>query len=258
MAHARTCRLEPLEGRGAADPIEWHDVPLPMRDWKTWGVPELKNHDGMVWFRRSFNLSAAQAAGTAALSLGAIDEVDETWVNGRAVGNSFGWGTERTYHLPAGVLHAGENLIVVNVLSTWDAAGMYGPPEHMALRCADGSSVALGGQWRYQFVADSMGYPPRSPWESIGGLSSLHNAMIAPLEPYGLRGVLWYQGESNVGNAAQYQQLLAGLMDDWRRKFSSALAVSRRRAAELRCACGRAAGFRLGQLARGATPGGGR
>ena len=177
----------------------------------------------MVWFRRSLNLSAAQAAGTAALSLGAIDEVDETWVNGRAVGNSFGWGTERTYQLPAGVLHAGENLIVVNVLSTWDAGGMYGPPEHMALRCADGSSVALGGQWRYQFVADSMGYPPRSPWESIGGLSSLHNAMIAPLEPYGLRGVLWYQGESNVGNAAQYQQLLAGLKDDWRRKFSSAL-----------------------------------
>lgn len=207
----------------AADSIEWHDVPLPMRDWKTWGVAELKNHDGMVWFRRSLNLSAAQAAGTAALSLGAIDEVDETWVNGRAVGNSFGWGTERTYQLPAGLLHAGENLIVVNVLSTWDAAGMYGPPEHMALRCADGSSVALGGQWRYQFVADSMGYPPRSPWESIGGLSSLHNAMIAPLEPYGLRGVLWYQGESNVGNAAQYQQLLAGLKDDWRRKFSSAL-----------------------------------
>ncbi len=100
---------------------------------------------------------------------------------------------------------------------------MYGPPEHMALRCADGSSVALGGQWRYQFVADSVGYPPRSPWESIGGLSSLHNAMIAPLEPYGLRGVLWYQGESNVGNAAQYQQLLTALKDDWRRKFSSAL-----------------------------------
>ncbi len=73
----------------AADPSEWHDVPLPMRDWKTWGIAELENHDGMVWFRRSINLSAAQAAGTAALSLGAIDEVDETWVNGRAVGNSF-------------------------------------------------------------------------------------------------------------------------------------------------------------------------
>jgi sialate O-acetylesterase len=208
---------------GAGDPKEWRDVPLPMRDWKTWGVPELANHDGMVWFRRTVVLTPEQAAETATLSLGAIDEVDETWVNERVVGNSFGWATERTYTVPAGVLHAGENTVVVNVLSTWDAAGMYGPPDHMALRFTDGSSVALGGQWRYQFVPESMGYPPRTPWETIGGLSSLYNGMIAPIEPYGLRGVVWYQGESNTGSAGQYQKLLATLMSDWRRQFGKEL-----------------------------------
>jgi sialate O-acetylesterase len=206
-----------------ADPVNWHDVPEPMRDWKTWGVRELANHDGMVWFRRSVSLTAEQAAAAASLSLGAIDEVDETWVNERAIGNSFGWGTERTYPLPAGVLHAGENSIVVNVLSTWDAGGMYGPKDHMALRFANGSPVALGGDWRYQFVPESMGYPPRAPWESIGGLTSLHNAMIAPIAPFGLRGVLWYQGESNAGSAGRYQKLLAGLMSDWRREFGAEL-----------------------------------
>ncbi|HME40365.1 MAG TPA: sialate O-acetylesterase [Steroidobacteraceae bacterium] len=205
------------------DPKDWHDVPEPMRDWKTWGVPELANHDGMVWFRRTFVLTPEQAAQSASLSLGAIDEVDETWVNDRAVGNSFGWGTERTYKLPAGVLHPGENSLVVNVLSTWDAGGMYGPPDHMALRFAQGAPVALGGQWRYQFVPESMGYPPRAPWESIGGLTSLHNAMIAPLEPYGLRGVLWYQGESNAGDPGPYQALLSRLMADWRNKFGAEL-----------------------------------
>ena len=203
----------------AGDTVNWRAVPEPMRDWKTWGVPELANHDGMVWFRRTVSLSAEQAAGAAALSLGAIDEVDETWVNGRAIANSFGWGTERTYPLPAGVLRAGDNSIIVNVLSTWDAGGMYGPTDHMALRFADGSSVPLGGHWLYQFVPESMGYPPRAPWESISGLTSLHNAMIAPIEPYGLRGVLWYQGESNAGSAAQYQVLLPALMRDWRREF---------------------------------------
>ena len=207
----------------AGDTANWRAVPEPMRDWKTWGVPELANHDGMVWFRRTVNLSAQQAAQPAALSLGAIDEVDETWVNQRAIGNSFGWGTERTYDLPAGVLHAGNNSIIVNVLSTWDAGGMYGPPDHLALRFADGSSLPLGGQWLYQFVPESMGYPPRAPWETIGGLTSLHNAMIAPIAPYGLRGVLWYQGESNAVNAAQYQRLLSGLMADWRREFHAEL-----------------------------------
>jgi|HubBroStandDraft_1064217.scaffolds.fasta_scaffold00059_48 sialate O-acetylesterase len=202
---------------------DWRAVPEPMRDWKSWGVPELSNHDGMVWFRRTVSVTPEQAALGASLSLGGIDEVDETWVNARAIANSFGWGTERTYPLPAGLLRAGINSIVVNVLKTCCTGGMLGPPDHMALRFADGSTVPLGGDWRYQFVAESMGYPPRSPWESIGGLSSLYNAMISPLGPYALRGVAWYQGESNTGRAGQYQKLLAGLMSDWRRQFGAEL-----------------------------------
>jgi sialate O-acetylesterase len=198
---------------------DWREVPEPMRDWKTWGVAELANHDGMVWFRRAATLSKSQAAGDAQLSIGAIDEVDETWVNGRPLANSFGYGTERTYAVPKGWLHAGVNSIVINVLSTWDAGGMYGPPEHLALRFADGGTVPLGGHWHYQFVPESMGYPPRAPWESVSGLTSIYNAMIAPLLPYGLRGVVWYQGESNAGEAGRYQALLTGLMADWRKKF---------------------------------------
>jgi len=198
---------------------EWREVPEPMRDWKTWGVAELLTHDGMVWFRRDATLSKAQADTDAQLSIGAIDEVDETWVNGRPLANSFGYGTERTYSVPKGWLHAGENSIVINVLSTWDAGGMYGPPEHLALRFADGSAVPLGGHWHYQFVPESMGFPPRAPWESVSGLTSIFNAMIAPLVPYGLRGVLWYQGESNTGEAGNYQVLLTSLMADWRGQF---------------------------------------
>ena len=198
---------------------DWREVPEPMRDWKTWGVAQLANHDGMVWFRRTATLSKAQAASDARLSIGAIDEVDETWVNGRPLANSFGYGTERTYTVPKGWLRAGANSIVINVLSTWDAGGMYGPPEHLALHFADGGTVPLGRDWRYQFVPESMGYPPRAPWESVSGLTSIYNAMIAPLLPYSLRGVLWYQGESNAGDAAGYQALLTGLMADWRKGF---------------------------------------
>jgi sialate O-acetylesterase len=202
---------------------DWREISLPMRDWKTWGVPELANHDGMVWFRRNVTLTAAQAADVATLMLGGIDKVDETWVNDRPIGNSFGYGTERPYELPTGALRAGDNSIVVNVSSNCCAAGMYGPPEHMMLRLRGGGVVPLGGQWRYQFVPESMGYPPRAPWQSVGGLSSIYNAMIAPLQSYGLRGVLWYQGESNAEEAAPYQALLAALMGDWRRQFSAEL-----------------------------------
>jgi sialate O-acetylesterase len=215
---------EPDSSPWNADPTsDWSAVPEPMRDWKTWGVPELNNHDGMVWFRREIMLSARQASSAATLSIGAIDEIDETWVNGHPIANSFGYGTERTYRVPNGLLHDGENTIVINVLSTWDAGGMYGPPDHMALHFADGSQVPLGGAWLYKFVPERMGYPPRAPWGSVNGETTLYNAMIAPMGPYGLRGVLWYQGESNTGDASQYRALLTGLMRDWRRQFRSSL-----------------------------------
>ena len=217
-------------GHGAAagepwkpeDAGPWTDVPA-LRNWKTWGVPELANHDGMVWFRRAFRLTPDQAARPATLSLGAIDEVDQTWVNGRVIRNTFGWGTARTYRLPAGTLRAGDNVVVVNVLSTWDAGGMTGPPDALALTFDDGTSVPLAGEWRYRSVPLSAGRPPRAPWETIAGLTTLYNGMIAPMGPYGIRGAVWYQGETNADEPAGYEKLLGGLMASWRSQFGAGL-----------------------------------
>jgi len=201
----------------------WPEVPEPMRNWKAWGVPALASHDGMVWYRRAFSLTPGQAARRATLSLGGIDEVDQTWVNGRVIRNTFGWGDQRVYPLPAGVLRPGENVITLNVLSTWDAGGMVGPAEKLALTLDDGTSVPLAGGWRYQAVPLEIGRPPRAPWEPIAGLTTLYNGMIAPLGTYGLRGVVWYQGETNADAPAGYQELLAGLMSSWRERFGAGL-----------------------------------
>ena len=202
---------------------EWLEVPEPMRNWKTWGVPLLARHDGMVWYRRTLSLTPEEAGRGATLSLGAIDEVDETWVNGRAIRNTFGWGTDRTYALPAGILRPGENVIVVNVLSTWDAGGMTGPADKLALTFDDGTRLALGGGWLYQVVPLEIGRPPRAPWESVAGLTTLYNGMIAPLGPFGVRGAVWYQGETNADAPAGYQVILAGLMSSWRAQLGADL-----------------------------------
>jgi sialate O-acetylesterase len=204
------------------DASPWTDVPG-LRNWKTWGVPELANHDGMVWYRRSFDLTPAQAAQRATLALGGIDEVDETWVNGRVIRNTFGWGTPRAYALPAGTLRAGENVLVVNVLSTWDAGGLVGPADAVALTLEDGTKVPLGEGWRYRAVPLSMGRAPRAPWEPISGLTTLYNGMIAPIGPYGVRAVAWYQGETNADEPAGYEALLGGLMKSWRSQLGASL-----------------------------------
>jgi sialate O-acetylesterase len=47
----------------------------------------------------------------------------------------------------------------------------------------------------------------------------LFNAMIAPLEPAAIRGVLWYQGEANTGHANEYAELFSTMIRSWRHGF---------------------------------------
>ncbi|MBN6150566.1 beta galactosidase jelly roll domain-containing protein [Xanthomonas sp. AmX2] len=202
---------------------DWRDAPAALGAWDDWGVPQLVNFNGMVWYRTTVTLSAAQAAQAATLALGPVDELDQTWVNGQGVGSSYGADQPRQYRLPRGLLRAGDNTVVVNVLNTYRRGGLLGAADTRALRLADGSAVPLRGPWQYRVAPPSLGTPPRAPWSSAAGLSTLYNGMIAPLGQLGLRGVLWYQGESNTGDAAGYPALLDAWQRDWRQRFGAAL-----------------------------------
>jgi len=210
---------QPWASRDAAG---WNAAPADLGYWETWNVPALGRYDGMVWFRAHVMLSKAQAKQAAKLSLGLVDDVDVTWVNGRAVGNSFGLDA-RTYELPPQLLKAGDNVLTVNVHDFWGNGGIYGPASERAVVLADGTRIPLTG-WEYQIAPAGL-WPPHAPWESLSGVSVLYNAMIAPLGKFGLRGVVWYQGEANAGldDARRYQALLAAWMADWRRQFDAPL-----------------------------------
>jgi sialate O-acetylesterase len=202
---------------------EWRKAPEALGPWEHWNVPALADYNGMVWFRTLVTLTPAQARQEAVLELGALDETDITWVNGRAVGGNYDPGSARRYPLPQGVLREGENKVVINVLDTYRDGGMGAPASAYRLRLQDGSSVPLG-RWEYR-TAPGGDSPPGAPWQSAGGVSTLHNGMTAPIGHYGLRGILWYQGESNTGESAQYQDLLRRLGDGWRTQFGKDLPV---------------------------------
>lgn len=202
----------------APDRRQWKPVPGPSF-WEDWGVPELASFNGTVWFRKTVDLPAA--TGDASLDLGGIDELDTVWVNGVAVGSSFGWGSPRRYPVPARALKAGRNEIVVAVTDSYGPGGMNGPAAAMTLTPAGGAAVSIGTGWRYSVATEpGAGNPPRTPWESHAGLATLYNGMIAPLGPIALKGVAWYQGESDVGKPG-YDKRMAALMAGWRRQFAS-------------------------------------
>jgi sialate O-acetylesterase len=202
---------------------DWVAAPAGLGYWESWGVPALTRYDGLVWFRTHLSLTPAQARQAAKLSLGAVEHVDLTWVNGRAVGSTFS-GDDRIYDLPSKLLKAGDNLVVVNVHDFWGNGGMYGDAGRRELLLADGTRIPLQA-WEYQIAPAGLSAIPHAPWEPLNGINVLYNAMIAPLGKYGLRGVAWYQGEANgaLDDALEYQGLLGGLFADWRRQFDAPL-----------------------------------
>src|SRR5262245_16736683 len=68
----------------------WQPAPAKLIPWEDWGVPALAEYDGVMWFRSSVKLSAAQAKQAAKVSLGVIDDVDEVWVNGQPIASGDG------------------------------------------------------------------------------------------------------------------------------------------------------------------------
>lgn len=201
----------------ASERLQWRPFPA-IGPWEQWGDPAFASFNGQVWARRRITLTPQEAAEGATLSLGVVDDLDQTWVNGVGVGSMFSWSEGRDYRIAPAILRAGENEILVNLGDSWGPGGFQGPAERLKLTLADGSAKPLGTGWEYSVVPAAVGNPPRAPWDTHAGLGTMYNGMIAPLGPLSLKGVAWYQGESDVG-VPGYDKRLAALMASWRRQF---------------------------------------
>ncbi|MCW1914606.1 hypothetical protein OJ996_13545 [Luteolibacter sp. GHJ8] len=198
----------------------WSKAPQPLQ-WSGSAFADLANLDGVAWFRRTVEVPAADAGKEAELNLGAIDDDDTAWVNGREVGNTAGFAKQRSYKIPAGVLKAGSNAISVRIIDHSGNAGFNSGPESMNLSVPGSAALPLAGEWHYKVSADltKTGAYPRLPNDNPNVPTVLYNAMIAPLLPYGVKGAIWYQGESNASRAMQYRRVLPAMIGDWRKAF---------------------------------------
>jgi sialate O-acetylesterase len=204
------------------DDGDWLQMPLD-GFWEDSDDASLAHFDGTLWYRKHFSVNKAQAEAPGKLSLGPADDLDTTFINGVEIGMLSGWNTPREYDLPAGVLREGENVIAVRVIDTGGGGGLWGPAEERRIAFAGAASISLDGEWRYRVSAPlaEAGAPPRVPWIGGSGISTIANGMLEPLVPYGLAGIAWYQGESNVAEATEYVRLQALLADDLRTRFAS-------------------------------------
>ncbi len=211
-----------------ADTSSWPVAPQDLGPWGSWpglALPEGSAEAGVgfvgqLWLSTHVRLTKAQAAQAVSLELGRANEEEKSWVNGVGLGGS-SQQPNANHPLPAGLLREGDNSITLNIFCSWKNCGLSGPASTRFIALSDGSHVALDQPWRYKPVETLIA--PQLPWGPMHGVGLQYNGMIAPIGPYGVKGAIWYQGESNLYFAQNYQKTLSAMMADWRRQFGATL-----------------------------------
>jgi sialate O-acetylesterase len=212
----------------------WHAETLDETGWqemeqpKKWSAADnqLKDVDGIVWFRRTTNLPPSWARIDLQLHLGPIDDIDTVWVNGVKIGTTTrDWTVPRVYTIPASALHVGKNTIAVRIIDNQGDGGFAGDNTE-AMRIgpvgADVKATAtVANTWKYKIGYE--GRVPAAP-QSVFSIhqntpTALYNGMIAPLIPFRIAGAIWYQGESNRYDPILYRDLFPALINNWRQDW---------------------------------------
>jgi sialate O-acetylesterase len=204
---------KPLWANPETDASNWQKMNLP-GFWEYSGLPDF---DGIVWFRKEVNISGDMLGKDLLLQLRGADDFDQTYFNGTLIGTTNGWGIPRRYSIPEKLVKKGLNTIAIRVIDAGGNGGVFGNKSEMMISSAN-SQINVSGEWFFKIGADNKMLHSR-PCESFSTPSILYNRMIAPLQRFPLRGVVWYQGESNSPRYKQYERLFPALINDWRKEW---------------------------------------
>lgn len=214
----------PTSDAGMSATAPWSARELDESTWRTIRVPgawERNGYaglDGVVWLRRTFNLTSTDVR-DGKLALGTIDDDDITWINGIEIGRTNGYAVQRNYTVPATALREGSNVLTIRVSDGAGDGGVIADSAQVAL--ATGMTRhPLAGEWKFRVGMASFA----DDGQHINKIPAiLYNRMMHPLAGLPFKGVIWYQGESNSNNDEQakaYRADFSRLITSWRRELN--------------------------------------
>ncbi len=219
----RTDRREVTPERLLADEsLVWETLEMPH-------TPSDHAQPGAVWLRTTVVIPPDQAAKTTFLPLGIVHGFDEVYWNGQKIGAT---ATDEALRMirrdsfvrvPREVVREGANDLAIRLYLPVATPFLEVAEDQFRLR----NGIPLAGKWRQHWEyslpalkeSEAAAEPvrPRPPPSPAKNYSQMYNAMIHPLVPYGLAGVIWYQGEANTNRAAEYRTAFPLLINDWRK-----------------------------------------
>lgn len=226
-ANAAIPRAQPPADAGLESSPKWYEPSYSPKGWRRIHIPGfwedqgIKDLNGIVWYRLEVDIPASMAQKAARIFLGRIVDADELFINGRSVGRTTYQYPQRRYSIPEGVLKEGRNLFVVRVTNNFGKGGFVPDKPYCIFSGKD--TVSLMGDWSYK--VGSVFLPPsgpraQPPLNGPNQPTALFNAMVAPVVPYTIKGICWYQGESNAGRPDEYEALMKALIHDWRSQWN--------------------------------------
>jgi sialate O-acetylesterase len=181
---------------------------------------------GSVWLRQHIYIDNVHARKPARLLLGTLFDQDVTYLNGKEIGHTYYQYPPRRYDIPEGLLREGDNVITVRFINKFGAVHFIPEKPYLIAfgdnRCSQNplpeDVIPLSDTWKMQ-VGVEMPSCPSSDVSLQNLPTTLYNAVLYPLAPYAISGVVWYQGESNTGNPAPYADYLKKLIGCWRDRW---------------------------------------
>ena len=199
------------------DDANWQSIN--QNDWSWRGC-------GSVWLRQHIIINKEHAGKPARLLLGTLFDQDITYLNGKEIGHTYYQYPPRRYDIPEGFLKEGDNVIAVRFINKYGAVHFIPEKPYMLCfgddRCSQNPMpkdvIPLAPTWKVNVGTELPNCP--SGDVSLQNIpTTLYNAVLHPLAPYAINGVVWYQGESNTGNPAPYADYLKKLMGCWRDRW---------------------------------------
>jgi len=224
---AANTNTPPEEDKGITE--QWYTAKYSPKGWRTIAVPGywedqgVRDLDGVVWYRREIEIPQSFDINNAKVFMGRIVDADEVYINGSKIGNTTYMYPQRRYQIQQGVLKHGKNLFVVRVTNNSGKGGFV--PDKPYQLIAGNDTLDLTGYWHYKVgkVNTPFGRPAGNGINLQNQPTALYNSMIAPFINYKIKGLLWYQGESNTGKPEDYTKLQTALIQDWRSKWNKEL-----------------------------------
>jgi len=226
LAKRRQSEPVKITDLGLTGPKTWYDTTYQPKDWHHFWLPGywadqgVSGLNGILWFRKEINIPANMIGKPAKIYMGRIVDADNFYVNGVLCGNTTYQYPPRRYKLSETILKPGKNIITIQVTNTAGKGGFV--PDKAYYLAVGKDTIDLRGDWQYKVgqvypLANSK-YNPYA-FSAQNEPTGLYNTIVAPAINYAIKGVLWYQGETNANKPKEYNLLLKALITDWRDKW---------------------------------------